>query len=129
MENELEKIKELFRSDDILNHKLGLQLGRGLGMTDYEIIEMVLHDGKGWVIFDNDDYDAGYYDADYSKKIFGEFIHTCFYGNTNEENWEPDVEVLIKIPVIHYDWLYYPENELDILDRFKEFVNYITENE
>lgn len=56
MENELTKIKQLFNSPDITNHKLAYTLAKNiLGMADKEICYLVLNDGGGWnnIVYDS----------------------------------------------------------------------------
>ena len=46
---EIQKIKNLFNSSDINNHKLAYILAKSqLGMNDKEVCSLVLNDMKGW---------------------------------------------------------------------------------
>lgn len=54
---ELTKIKQLFNSSDITNHKLGYTLAKNsLNMNDKEICSLVLNDGGGWNKLDYDSF-------------------------------------------------------------------------
>lgn len=68
--NDIDKIKQLFASKDVNNHKLGYILAKNtLMMSDEDIIKLIVNDRDGWRLTEFTEYFS------YDKTIFNYFIN------------------------------------------------------
>lgn len=103
---EIQKIKDLFNSSDINNHKLAYILAKSqLGMNDKEICSLVLNDGGGWI--------SDRYRNDYEFR----FVKYIFNGKVfyQKHVYNPDIilklelsnniDLSVQLNYIERDWI------------------------